>query len=215
MGKRTVADKRCIVTAAAVMMLFYGCSPSSDPEQIDYSVTPMQVIRDLSMTQSENGNITMRMEAPLMQRFEYMDDSIFRTYDLYPEGFHVSLFSDDGILETEITSLQARHETTVGQEQWSAFGDVKMVNHPRRQQMESDTVYWDQTRHVIHTDCYVKMVSDQGVMQGYGMESDEKVRDAYIRRPFDSYSVMERDSTKIIIDTLNFIGPLMQRFEQK
>jgi len=32
-----------------------------------------------------------------------------------------------------------------------------------------------------------------------------------ITRPFNSYSIMNSDSTKIEIDTVNFIGPLQEK----
>ncbi len=204
-----------IMAAEVAIMLFYSCKREQEPVIIDFQHTPTQEIRDMEMVQSENGYVEMRMTAPLMQHFEYDADSLHRVYDFYPDSFYVRIYTRDGALETEIISEQARHETTAGKNTWSAFGNVQMINHIRRQRMESDTIYWDQAQHKIYTDCYVRLISEQGEMQGYGMESDEKVRDAYIRKPFDSYSVIEKDSTKIVIDTLNFIGPQMQRFTEK
>jgi hypothetical protein len=49
------------------------------------------------------------------------------------------------------------------------------------------------------------------MMQGYGMESDEMARNAILLKHFDSYAVAE-DSTTILLDSLNFVGPPMQRF---
>ena len=133
---------------------------------IDFQHTPTQEIRDMEMVQSENGYVEMRMTAPLMQHFEYDADSLHRVYDFYPDSFYVRIYTRDGALETEIISEQARHETTAGKNTWSAFGNVQMINHIRRQRMESDTIYWDQAQHKIYTDCYVRLISEQGEMQG-------------------------------------------------
>jgi hypothetical protein len=52
-------------------------------------------------------------------------------------------------------------------------------------------------------------------MQGYGMESDELARNAIILKPFDSYSVIQQDSTEVLyIDTVNFVGPLLKTIKQ-
>ena len=48
-------------------------------------------------------------------------------------------------------------------------------------------------------------------MQGYGMRSDEMGRNAIILKPFDSYGIMREDSTKVRIDSANFIGPLLKK----
>ena len=46
-----------------------------------------------------------------------------------------------------------------------------------------------------------------GFMQGFGMRSDDMARNAIIQRPFNSYGVVEQDSTKVVLDSINFIGP--------
>ena len=74
--------------------------------------------------------------------------------------------------------------------------------------METDTIYWDRKSEEIYTDCYVKLFSDQGLMQGYGMRSDDRARNAILLKPFDSYGYSQEDSTKVAIDSVNFIGPL-------
>ena len=201
--------------AAFSAIMLFSCSEEPEAELIDFRITPTQVINNLEMVQTENGAAVMRMDAPKMEHFEFQDDSIMVVYDYYPDGFHVRLFTADGILETEITSKEAKHETTIGREQWSAFGEVVMHNYPRMQKMETDTIYWDQINHKIYNDCYVKMTSAQGVMQGYGMETDEKVRDAIIHRPFNSFSVFGEENSKQQVDTVNFIGPPVQRFGEK
>jgi len=48
-------------------------------------------------------------------------------------------------------------------------------------------------------------------MQGYGMRSDELARSIAIYKPFNSYGVVVQDSTKVVIDSVNFIGPLLKK----
>jgi hypothetical protein len=48
-------------------------------------------------------------------------------------------------------------------------------------------------------------------MQGYGLESDEMARNAIVLKPFDSFGIIEKDSTNIYIDTINFIGPIIKK----
>jgi hypothetical protein len=54
------------------------------------------------------------------------------------------------------------------------------------------------------------MYSPDGFMQGYGMESDQKASTAYILKPFNNYAVIIQDSTQVVIDSANFIGPLQK-----
>ena len=49
------------------------------------------------------------------------------------------------------------------------------------------------------------------VLQGFGMRSDEMARNARIFKAFNSDLVVVQDSTKVIIDSVNFIGPLLKK----
>lgn len=77
--------------------------------------------------------------------------------------------------------------------------------------METDTLYWDRKNEEIYTDCYVKLHSPQGFMQGYGMRSDQRARNSIILNPFDNFAFIVQDSTEVLIDSVNFIGPLLKK----
>ena len=192
------------VAFAAAIGLF-SCR---QPENVtfDFEQTPVQVVRDMQILQTDKGEAEMRMQAPLMQRYEYVKDSVQQSYELYTDGFFVYAYTENGELETTITANQAKHVTTRGNESWSAFGDVVVINHIKGERMETDTIYWNKEEKQIYTDCYVRLSSDSGLMQGFDMTSDDRARNSVILRPFDSYAV-EHDSTYMYIDTLNLMGP--------
>ena len=150
----------------------------------------------------------MRAQAPLMEKYE--KDSL--KYELFPEGFFVYGYTEDGLLETEIVADNAKHvKHDNGEETWSAFGNVVVRNLIKQEVMETDTLYWDQKNEKIYTNCYVRMYSPQGFMQGYGMESDQRARNSIIFKPFNSYGIVVQDTTQVSIDSVNFIGPMQKK----
>ena len=98
-----------------------------------------------------------------------------------------------------------------GREKWEAFGNVVVKNIINKEVMETDTLYWDRKNEKIYTDCYVRMHSPDGFIQGYGMESDERARNSVILKPFDNYAFVVQDTTKVEVDSVNFIGPLIKK----
>ena len=58
---------------------------------------------------------------------------------------------------------------------------------------------------------YVKMYSPDGFMQGYGIRSDDRARNSILLRPFNGYAVTVKDTTVVMIDSVNFIGPLIRK----
>lgn len=194
-----------MATAAAVAFIVYSCKAKlGEAEAIDLHSHPVQTVDSMFFVQSENGRVKMRVEAPRMEVYEG-DTTAF---DLFPEGISVYGYAEDGVLETLIKADAARHDRRTETEKWSAFGNVRIRNIVKQETMETDTIYWDQSKKEIYTDSYVKMYSPSGYMQGYGMQSDEMARNSIILRPFDSYGVVVQDTTKVQIDSVNFIGPL-------
>jgi LPS export ABC transporter protein LptC len=199
-----------MATAAAVAFVVFSCKGKlGEAEAIDLSETPVQTVRDMFIVQTENSGLQMRAEAPLMEKYEKGDTL---SYELFPEGFNVFGYTEEGLLETRITSDNARHlKYKDGRETWEAFGNVVVQNLIKQETMETDTLYWDQKEEKIYTHRYVKMYSPQGFMQGYGMESDQRARDSKLFNPFNSYGIVAQDTTEVVIDTVNFIGPILKK----
>ena len=200
---------KMMATAAAVAFVVFSCKGKlGEAAALDLSETPVQIVADMFIVQTENSGLQMRAEAPLMEKYER--DTL--SYELFPKGFFVYGYTDEGLLETRITSDNARHlKYNDGRESWEAFGNVVVQNLIKQETMETDTLYWDQKEEKIYTHCYVKMYSPQGFMQGYGMESDQRARDSRIFNPFNSYGIVAQDTTEVVIDSVNFIGPLQKK----
>lgn len=195
---------------AATIILAFSCK-QEEAVVFDFTRTPVQVVHDMNVVQTDKGKASMRMTAATMQRFSFVKDSVQQSYELYLEGFLVKAYNEEGELETTISSDQARHVTTTGEESWCAYGNVVVTNHIKGQKIISDTIWWNREEKQIYTDCYVRLTSEaSGMMQGYGMTSDERARHSRILRPFDSYSIA-RDSTYEYIDTLNLMGPFLRK----
>ena len=198
-----------IATALAVAFVVYSCKGKLGVTGAkSLKESPMQTVEGMFVVHSENGKMQMRMEAEIMER--YQNDSL--SYELFPSGFAVFAYTDEGLLETKIMSDKAKHiKFEDGRESWEAFGNVVVKNLIKQEVMETDTLYWDQKNEKIYTHCYVKMYSPSGFMQGYGMESDQRARNSIIFRPFNSYGVVVKDSTEVLVDSINFIGPLQKK----
>ena len=200
---------RTAATATAVAFVVYSCKSNLGvADSLNLDEAPVQTVDKMFVVQSENGKLQMRMEADVMERYD--KDTV--SYELFPEGFAVYGYNEEGLLETEITSDNAKHvKFDDGRETWEAFGNVVVKNIINKEVMETDTLYWDRKNEKIYTDCYVRMHSPDGFIQGYGMESDERARNSVILKPFDNYAFVVQDTTKVEVDSVNFIGPLIKK----
>jgi len=200
---------KMIATAAAVAFVVYSCKGKlGEAEDLILSETPTQVVLDMFLQQTENGMVKMRAEAPKMEKYER--DTL--DFEMFPDGFFVYGFDETGKLETEIVADNARHmKHDDGRESWEAFGNVVIKNLINQEVMETDTLYWDQKNERIYTHCYVRMYSPDGFAQGYGMESDQRARSTILYDNFNNYAIVVKDSTQVLIDSVNFIGPFQKK----
>ena len=189
-----------IATASAVAFVVYSCKDElGRAKELSLEETPMQTVQNMFIVQSKNGVIQMRAEGEIMEKYER--DTL--SYELFPKGFSVYGYTEDGLLETKL------YED--GRESWEAYGNVVVTNLIKQETLETDTLYWDQKNERIYTHCYVKMYSPSGFMQGFGMEADQRARNNIIFNPFNSYGIVAEDSTKVVIDSVNFIGPIQKK----
>ncbi|MGM9763245.1 MAG: LPS export ABC transporter periplasmic protein LptC [Candidatus Cryptobacteroides sp.] len=197
---------RLMASAAALAFVVFSCKGKlPESGELNLDETPIQVVENVFSVSSENSDLQMRMEAKTMMRFE--NDSMM--YEKFPDGFAVYGYMEDGRLETEITADNALHRSwNDGREEWQATGNVVVKNLIKREVMETDTLYWDKKEEKIFTHCYVKMWSPDGFMQGYGMESDQRARNSILYNNFNNYAIVVKDSTEVIVDSVNLIGPL-------
>jgi len=145
-----------------------------------------QTVHNMDLIETKYGRVHLRLQAPLMENYSLVAEP----FEIFQRGLKVQGYTPEGVLETEITADRAIHQTTNSRERWEAYGNVVIVNHIKNETIQTDTLYWDRANQRIYTNSFVKMFSPQGLMQGYGMESDERAGNSWILRPFDSYGVV-------------------------
>ena len=198
-----------IATAAAVAFVVFSCkSKLSVADKLSMKETPFQVVDNMYVIQSKDGKLQMRIKAGVMERYERDTMMI----EVFPKGLEVYTYTEDGLLEATMESENARHEKhkNTSEELWMAFGNVCIHNVIKQETIETDTLYWDRSKGEIFNDCYVRLYSPDGFIQGYGLRSDDRARNSSILNPFNNYFMVVQDSTKVVIDSVNFIGPLLK-----
>lgn len=199
-----------IATAVAVAFVVISCKGrESEAKPLNLAEVPYQVVDGMNVIQSKNGLLQMRILSDRMER--YSCDTL--DWELFPGGLEVFAYNEEGLLESTLRSDNARHDTDpkTKKEVWMAFGNVKITNIIKQETIETDTLYWDKAKGEIFNECYVRLYSPDGFIQGYGLRSDDRARNSIILKPFNNFFVVVQDTTKVSVDTTNLIGPLPQK----
>lgn len=195
---------RVAVTFVIATFTIISCGKKLKQIEILDPDAPKQVIEGMSATKSDRGVLEYKMEAPLMEVYE--DKETNTNSEIFPNGFNLYGYNGDGVLETHIYADIAKHISQGTKESWEAYSNVKVENFLQGRIMETDTLFWDRDSSKIYTHSYIKMYSQDGFLQGYGMIADDKGRNATIFSPFESDWVLS-NTRKEVEDSTNFSEP--------
>jgi LPS export ABC transporter protein LptC len=127
---------------------------------------PMEMARDIEILYSDSGLIQASLKGPLMIRNDG-DDS----YIEFPDGFVVVFFDSIMQKQSEITaeygiSFEAKKIL-------EARNNVVVLNLEKKEQLNTEHLVWDQNKHIIYSDVFVKITTPDNVLYGDSLVSDE------------------------------------------
>lgn len=176
----SVFEKRCAkgVTLFCFMFVLFFTSCENDIDEVN-TVTaqtnyPVESGKDMEVIYSDSGNVKIKLNAPVMMRFTGE-----KPYMEMPKGVKV-LFYDNAMNVT--SHLSANYAISYEKEEiMEAKSDVVVVNE-KGEQLNTEHLIWEKRDERIHTDEFVKITTDDEIIYGNGLESNQsftkyKIRD--------------------------------------
>lgn len=175
-----------VVFLMAAAFLFQSCVNTSEKiKEVSQSdeVLPLNIQKDIVYEYSDSSRIRLRIESPEVQDFSNEEEP----YLLFPKGINVTFFDKLGKPESKLRANYAKRLSK--KEIWEGRGDVQVENE-QGNQLFTEQLFWNEKKQIIYTDVFVKIVKDDEVIMGTGMEADQN---------FESYT-MGNISGEIRID---------------
>lgn len=140
---------------------------------------PTMYAVNVSIAQSENGNLKYNLTAPLLQRFENMKGATI----IFPKGFKVVFFDsiNPGIIRTEITANYGINRES--ERIMEAKSDVVVVNNLKGEKLNTEHLVWNQITKTVYSSKFVKITTKDKILYGEGMQSDESFSRWRISKP--------------------------------
>ncbi|MFI3266137.1 MAG: LPS export ABC transporter periplasmic protein LptC [Rikenellaceae bacterium] len=186
-------------------ILLFSCAEEKTitEESTDPNLMTQQS-EDLTIINSSNGELSYHFETPLLERYDMANEP----YMEFRKGVKMITFNDS--TRTVESTLVANYAIFYEKrELWEAKGDVVVVN-AEGDKLETQQLFWNQTRKVIYSNVDSKVTQGEDVMYGIGFESDETFTDFEFRKPRGRVEVdvepMPSDSLAVA-DTLSTAAP--------
>lgn len=146
---------------------------------------PLEVSKDVKMFYSQEGVVTAMIEAPIMER--YVGDE---EYTLMPKGVYLETYDSTMKITSTLKSDYAINRTAIGIIE--AKGNVQVVNE-KGEQLNTEELFWDSKTEKITTDKYVKITTEDEIIEGDGLESNKNFSEYTIKRIRGSISLEDAE----------------------
>jgi len=158
-----------------------ACSQADVKEPKEYK-GPLREVEKMELFYSEGSLVKVKMSAPLVYEFISGDRE-------FPKGIHIEFYDEFENLES---TLDANHAYFFKeQNQWRGRGDVIVKNVLKKEQLNTEELFWKPAEQKIFTDKFVTIRQQGDVIYGEGMEAKQDLSDFEIKRVTGDFEVKE------------------------
>ena len=159
-----------------ISLLILSCEKKKDKiPKSDISNLPSMTVRDDTTVYTDSGKIALIMTFPLMEQF----DNTGEPYYEFREGMHVDVFDGENTPSGTVTSKYAKY--TKSTNVWELKDSVVVINE-NNDKLETEVLFWDQSKDLIYSDRFVKFTNEDQIVMGTGFESDPHLRKRKIKK---------------------------------
>lgn len=165
------------MAGACVLLLLGGCEKKSGNGPFVNYTGPLMETTNVRTLFSDSAQLKLQLTAPLEQQFENGDV-------LYPKGMVVTFYTNGG--KTVLNTLTANYgKVDKLKNLYIMRGNVRVVNEPKQQKMNTEELFFDRNRQQIYTDSamFVKVETPTERLTGYGLTANQDFSRYRIKRP--------------------------------
>jgi LPS export ABC transporter protein LptC len=168
-----------IILLAASCEKKIGIIRKSDIESL-----PTQTVKDFTTTYTDSATKQLVMSSPLMERYSNRKDPYWE----FKSGIKVVFYDGKKDPVGTLTSKYAKYAED--KKLWELKDSVIAVNE-KNEVMETELLYWDQSKELVYTDRFVRMTSEDQIVMGTGFQSDPRFMNWHIRNVSASFYIQE------------------------
>lgn len=162
---------------------------SGNYPSIDVLTLPSLTGRNIRTVYTDSGRVQLELFAPLVESYNRDDNP----YTEFRQGIKV-LFHDGH--KDPVGSVTAKYaKYTDNKNLWELQDSVVAINEAG-EKLETELLYWDEKKGTIYTDRFVKITTEDQIIQGYGLESDTRLNNRKIKNLSAIIYIKEEDVPK-------------------
>ncbi|MFH1004141.1 MAG: LPS export ABC transporter periplasmic protein LptC [Bacteroidota bacterium] len=169
-------------------LFFFSCQ--TDIQTINLITSqknlPSESMKESEIIYSDSGKVKMKLTAPLLDRYQKENP-----YIEMPEGVHLFFYDDSMNINSELkANYGIRYEKEGTME---AKRNVEVVN-VKGEKLNTEHLIWNEVKHIIYTEAFVKITTANEVIYGDGLESNQDFTKYKIKNIKGTFNLKEKES---------------------
>jgi LPS export ABC transporter protein LptC len=112
---------------------------------------------------TDSGRVQLIMSAPILEQY----DKATPPYTEFRSGIKVVFFNS----KNDSVRVTSKYAKCTNNNLWELHDSVVVINEIN-EKLETEVLFWNQEKDLIYTDRFVKMTSEDELIQGIGFQSD-------------------------------------------
>jgi LPS export ABC transporter protein LptC len=162
-------------------LALFSCKKSDLVKHIDYT-GPLREIEKMETFYSENDKIQVKVLADIV--YEYKDGD-----REFPKGIYLEFYDAFGKIESTLRANEAHFFKE--ENKWRGRGKVEIKNLKKKEQLNTEELFWKPTDKKIFTDSFVTIRMESDIIYGMGLDAKQDMSDYTIRHPTGDFEVEE------------------------
>jgi len=159
-----------------LLFLFISCSEEKINPDIDLTIEeeniPVQESWNSKVFFTEEGKLKGILYSDHLRAFNEPKEKLL-------DGLQFDFYDEEGNRTSQLTAKRGRIDELT--QDMYAIDSVVAINDSSNVKLETDELMWRKKDDKIVTDKFVRITSDEEIIEGYGFESDQQIKNYIIR----------------------------------
>lgn len=161
------------VTILFFLLALLACDKKEIVQPVEYD-GPQSEAENVELFYTENQVVKVKLLADRVFEFQHGDRE-------FPEGVYIEFFDEAGNLSSTLRANQAYYFKK--DNLWKAVGKVEVVNLAKKEQLNTEELFWRPAKEDIYTDSFVTIRMETEVIYGEGLEAKQDMSSYTIKKP--------------------------------
>lgn len=163
----------------SICATFLSCTPEENAKPLVYQ-GPLKEAEEITMYYTEKNLMKILLKAKKINEFQNGDSE-------FPEGIYIEFYDDFGKITSTLRANSAYYFKA--ENKWRGLGDVEVINIEKRQQLNTEELFWKPDTKKIFTDKFVTIKLENEILYGTGFDADQDLSNYTMKNPEGEFEV--------------------------